>query len=151
MKRLSGSEIAGRLQGIVHADTQVHPDGVDLTVSEVHRLTGGGSLDFGGSEYEQASRRKIEPRLAAPDDDYGWWHLDSGPYLVVYNESFEPEEDERARLEPLGRLLRAGASHAGRSLSGAGEELASLLFVSPSGCDLKENCRISRLTAISGG
>lgn len=151
MRPLSGSEIAGRVEGIVHADTQVQKDGVDLTVSEVHLLTEGGSLDFGGSELEEAPRRQLEPELAAREDDYGWWHLEGGAYLVVYNESLALEEGEIARIEPLERLLRAGGSHASRTLTGASEELVSLVFVSPAGCDLKENCRISRLRGVSTG
>ena len=151
MRRLTGAELARRLEGLVHDETQIADTGVDLTVSEIHLLTGGGSLDFGGSELEEASRRQIEPELASPEDDYGWWHLNGGPYLAVYNESLTLEGGELARLEPLPRLLRAGGSHECRTLIGSEEEIFSLLFVSPAGCDFKENCRISRLRATSTG
>ena len=148
---LTGAEIVDRIESLVHADTQLTDHGLELTVRDVYGLVGSGRLDFGGSEFERAPRERLEPALASPDDDYGWWHLESGAYLVVYNEIVALEKGEVARIDPLERLLDAGASHASRSFSGSPDELSSLLFVSPAGCHLKENCRISRLTIANPG
>lgn len=150
MRALTGSEAARRLEGVIHADTQVAERGVDLTVAEVHALTEGGRLDFGGSEWEEAAAEGLEPELASPDDDYGWWHLGEGSYRVVYNESARLGDGETGRVDSLPRLLRAGASHAAFTISRETSELTALLVVPPTGCHLKENCRISRLTVFAG-
>lgn len=143
---LTANEIADRTESLVHADTQLADHGLDLTVGAIHTLTGAGRLDFGGSEFERAPREELERELASQDDDYGWWHLESGAYMVLYNERVRLEAGEVARVESLPRLLEAGASHASFSFTGSPDELSSLLFVSPGGCHLKENCRISRLS-----
>ena len=143
---LTGAEIVDRTESLVHADTQVADHGLDLTVDGVYAIVGAGRLDFGGSEFERAARERLDPELASPGDDYGWWHLESGAYAVVYNETVSLEPGEVARIDPLQRLLDAGASHASHGFSESRDELSSLLLVSTSGCHLKENCRVSRLS-----
>ena len=143
---LTGAEIVDRTESLIHADTQVTDHGLDLTVRDVYAIIGAGRLDFGGSEFERAARERLEPALASRGDDYGWWHLETGAYVIVYNETVSLEPGEIARIDPLQRLLDAGASHASRSFSESPDELSSLLLVSASGCHLKENCRVSRLS-----
>lgn len=147
----TGNEIVARTEALVHADTQLADHGLDLTVGAIYALTGPGRLDFGGSEFEGAAREELRPKLASPEDDYGWWSLSSGAYLAVYNERVRLEEGEIGRIESLPRLLKAGVSHASWSFTGSPDELSSLLFVSPAGCRLKENCRISRLSVTTAG
>lgn len=149
MNMLTGTKAADRLDGIVHEDTQVGTIGVDLTVGEVHALTGPGSLDFGGSEEEPARREELFPEKSSPDDDYSWWHLAAGFYLVIYNETPRLEDGEVGRIESLPRLLAAGAGHAAWTTDGTERRLASLLTVGPAGCRLKENCRISRWVVLA--
>jgi len=139
------------LKGIVHWDTQQAPHGADLTVDQVFRLTGPGQLDFGGSEWAEAPREQLSPEKAHPDDDYGWWRLDAGTYIVRYNETLKLEAHQQARLYPLDRLLQAGASHPTRTLRDPSGPLEHLLTVGSAGCDLKENCRISRLAVYAEG
>lgn len=134
-----------RVEGLLHLDTQRAAVGLDLTVGHVFRLTGPGSLDFGGSELEAAGREAVESELRHEDDDYGWWDLEPGSYVVRYNETLAPEEDETAHVLPLERLLLAGASHAAFLVDGPRDPLETLLTVSAAGCSLKENCRISRV------
>ncbi len=143
---LTGNQVADRTESLVHADTQLADHGLDLTVGAIYLLIGPGSLDFGGSEFEDAPREKLEPEPASPDDDYGWWRLEAGAYLAVYNERVRLEAGEVARIESLARLQAAGASHASWTFTGSPDELSSLLFVASAGCHLKENCRISRLS-----
>lgn len=138
-------ETAACVGGIVHLDTQEAAVGLDLTVASVHRLTTPGSLDFGGSEFEAAGQETIDPELRSEDDDYGWWELDAGTYVVRYNESLDPGDGKWAHVLPLERLLLAGASHAAFLVDGPREPLETLLEVGEAGCNLKENCRISRV------
>ncbi len=140
----SKDQVAAKLEGLLHLDTQGFSLGIDLSVAEVHRLTGGGKLDFGGSEFEAAKSDALSPEKADPEDDYGWWHLNAGTYLIRYNERLTLEEGELALVTPHPRLLQAGASHG--AFSAVGETgLETLLNVAESGCSLKENARVSRV------
>jgi len=143
---LSADALAQQLDGLVHLDTQRAPDGVDLTVDAVYRITGHGRLDFGGSEFEEAPREPLTPVLDDPDDDYAWWTLDEGSYVVRYNEALTLTDGQRAEIAPLHRTLLAGASHGSFALSESRDPLETLLVVGRRGCRLKENCRLSRLT-----
>lgn len=143
---LSPDALARQIDGLVHLDTQRAPDGLDLTVDSVYRTTGHGQLDFGGSEFEAAPREPLTPVLDDPNDDYAWWTLGEGAYIVQYNESLTLEDDQRARISPLDRTLLAGAHHGTFVLTDDRRPLETLLVVSRLGCRLKENCRLSRLT-----
>jgi hypothetical protein len=143
---LSPDALAQQLDGLVHLDTQRAPDGIDLTVDAVYRTTGHGQLDFGGSEFEEAPREPLTPVLDDPDDDYAWWTLDQGAYVIRYNESLTLDDGQRAEISPLDRTLMAGAHHATFALHQGRAPLETLLMVSRLGCRLKENCRLSRLT-----
>jgi deoxycytidine triphosphate deaminase len=147
---LSADALADRIDGLVHLDTQRAPDGIDLTVSGVFRTAGPGQLDFGGGEFEPAARERLEPDLADPSDDYGWWPLDEGAYVVEYNEAIRLGDGERGIVTPLERTLRAGAHHATAVVHGRANPLQMLLVVPAGGCRLKENCRLSRLRVEEG-
>lgn len=144
----SADALAQQLDGLVHLDTQRAPTGLDLTVDAVFRTTGHGQLDFGGGEFQAAPRERIEPVLDDPEDDYGWWTLEKGAYLIQYNESLTLEEGQQAVVSPLERTLHAGAHHASFILDEDRDPLETLLVVSRMGCRLKENCRVSRLVVL---
>ncbi|WP_232798009.1 deoxycytidine triphosphate deaminase [Salinibacter altiplanensis] len=137
---------ASQIDGLVHLDTQRAATGLDLTVDAVFRTTGHGQLDFGGGEFQAAPRERIEPMLDDPGDDYGWWALELGAYVIHYNESLRLNDGQRAVVRPLERTLRAGAHHGAFVLEEARDPIRTLLVVSRMGCRLKENCRVSRLT-----
>lgn len=143
---LSVDSLAQQLDGLVHLNTQRAPNGIDLTVDTVYRTTGHGQLDFGGSEFEAAPREPLTPVLDDPDDDYAWWTLEQGAYIVRYNESLSLHDGQEARIYPLERTLHAGAYHSPFVLDDGRAPLETLLLVSRMGCRLKENCRLSRLT-----
>ena len=148
MNPLSGTDATEYVDGIVHADTQVAERGLDLTVAEVHRLLGRGALDFGGSEFQAADSERLDPQLADEEDTYGWWALPEGTYRVRYNESLRLPEHLEAVLEPLPRLLAAGAHHPSihpDHPSGSAGQLEMVIAVGHSGCRIKENARVSRL------
>jgi len=143
---LSADTLAQQLNGLVHLATQRAPNGIDLTVDSVYRTTGPGQLDFGGDEFDAAPREPLTPVLDAPDDDYAWWTLEEGAYIVRYNESLTLHDEQKARISPLERTLHAGAHHGTFVLDDGRDPLETLLIVSRMGCRLKENCRLSRLT-----
>lgn len=142
---LAADALAQQLDGLVHLDTQRAPNGLDLTVDRVYRTAGHGQLDFGGGEFEAAPRERITPVLDDPDDDYGWWTLEAGAYVVRYNESLTLTEEQQARVYPLERTLHAGGHHGTFLLDEGRDPLETLFVVTRMGCRLKENCRVSRL------
>lgn len=150
MRILDADALAGRIEGLVHLDTQRADTGLDLTVDRVARITGPGALDFGGGEFEAADREVVEPERAAPEDDYGWWELAPGSYVVGYNESPDLAGGRVGLVHALPRLQRAGASHPAFVLDGDGGRAApeALLTVGAGGCRVKENARISRLLVL---
>lgn len=105
---MSGRALADRIEGIVHADTQVHGDAVDLTVAEVARVAAAGRIDFGGGELEAATLDPVDTEFRSPDDDYGWWNLDGGGYVVRFNERLTGGDP--IGLEPRRELVARGGS-----------------------------------------
>lgn len=137
--------VAEHLDGLVHLDTQRAPNGIDLTVDRVYRTTGHGQLDFGGSEFQAAPYERLTPVRGNSDDEYGWWTLEEGAYVIRYNESLSLDASLQAIVTPLERTLQAGAHHGTFVVDDSRDPLETLLVVSRMGCRLKENCRVSRL------
>ena len=142
---LSADILADQIDGLVHLDTQRAPSGIDLTVDAIYRTTGHGRLDFGGGEFEVAPREYLTPVLDDPDDDYAWWTLEAGAYIIRYNESLTLEDGQQARISPLERTLHAGAHHGTFVLDQGRDPLDTLFVVTQMGCRIKENARVSRL------
>lgn len=144
----SPDSLQNQVSGLVHFDTQRAPNGIDLTVDSIFRPVGPGQLDFGGSEFVSSPREGLSPKLETPDDEYGWWELSEGAYILQYNEAVTVPEGQHACVYPLERTLRAGAHHGAFFLDDGRDPLETLLMVGPAGCRLKENCRLSRLVLL---
>ncbi len=140
---LIGDEVKDYVDGIIHEETQLAEKGVDLTVGRVSRPASPTELDFGGSEEKRCQMEEITPRKRAPEDDYGWWKLEDGVYIIDFNETLDVS-DRLGMVVPLERLTSGGSFHAPLLFGG---ELSDqpLLFVGSAGLKLKENARISRL------
>jgi deoxycytidine triphosphate deaminase len=146
MAYLEGERIKERVDDIIHLETQLKETSLDLTVSEIHRVTEAGQLDFGGGEFVQASLARLHPERNNPEDDYGWWNLKMGTYLIEYNEKIELNRDETAEMSPLPRILKTGAFVPSSHLTPPdGPDIQTILTVPACGVALKENCRISTL------
>lgn len=134
--------LAEHVEGIVHEETQVHERGLDLTVETIHEVDAPGAIDFGGGELDAAVTSSHDTNLRNPNDDYGWWELAEGTYLLEYNETLAVEES--IVCQPRTELLERGASHPTLHV----RELGRVpLSVPPAGLDLKENARVSTLLA----
>jgi len=129
------------LEGIVHEPSQTEGRGFDLTVAEVYEITGPGRVDFGGGELEAAEIEAHESEKRHDDDDYEWWHLDEGQYLVDYNESLTSEEMSFV-VQTRDELLARGAFHPTLHVT---ELPKAPLSVGGAGLRIKENARISTL------
>ncbi|MCL9814416.1 dCTP deaminase [Natranaeroarchaeum aerophilus] len=136
------SELLDAMDGIVHQPTQQHDDRVDLTVTEVYEIEAPGRVDFGGGELEAAELVAHDRTWRNDDDEYQWWHLDAGQYLIEYNERLDI--DERAVLQIRDELRARGALHPTLHV----ESLSLVpLSVGGAGIYLKENARVSTLLA----
>lgn len=135
---------AAVLDGLLHAETQVHDGAVDLSVARVHVIDEPAHLDFGGSELQLPATTELEPEKRHPDDEYGWWSLDPGLYLVEYNETLtEPP----AFLQPREALITGGAIHP----AGWVDRLPGIGLFVGGGLECKENARISTLWPVPPG
>lgn len=145
MELLSGKQACARIQGILSAKYQVHGYWVDLTVRGISGVDPVGRLDFGGGEYAPARQVTIAPQRLRPEDNYQWWELERGCYIIEFNETLELAENEIALLEPDPRTLRTGATHVSVFLRGHVAPLDTLFDVQASHLTVKENARVSRL------
>jgi hypothetical protein len=145
MELLTGRQTAQRVKGILNEKFQVHGYWVDLTVRSISCLDPVGRLDFGGGEYAPAGVVPLAPRRLRPEDNYKWWELDRGCYIIAFNETLALAENEIALLEPDPRTLRTGASHVPVFLRGDLAPMDALLDVHAQHLTVKQNARVSRL------
>ena len=125
----------------VDLDKQVQSSGFDLSLKEVHNITGSGSIDFSNKERVIAEYDELHP------DSDGWWSLQQGCYMIVYNEIVSMPLDVSAIARSRSTVLRNGATvetavwdpgYKGRS--------SSLLVVhNLRGLKLKKDARVAQL------
>jgi dUTP pyrophosphatase len=129
------------VENLVDVETQVQPNGVDLSLSSAARFEGRGAIDYD-------NRQRVLPDPAPlPFDGDGWLEMAPGCYLVTYNETVNLPADVMAIGRPRSSMLRAGATvetavwdagYRGRS--------QSLLTVhNPAGLRLTRNARVVQL------
>lgn len=129
------------VEDLLHEDTQVVGTTVHLSVDQVREVAEPGRVDFGGGELEEAATKPVPTAKRNPDDDYAWWTLGPGTYLVDLNESLRGS-GELVRLEPRPALVERGAFHPTMTV----RVLPPLpLQVGGAGLKLKENARVTVL------
>ncbi|WP_123537768.1 dCTP deaminase/dUTPase family protein [Halosimplex salinum] len=139
------TDLTAFVDGIVHEPTQTEGRGLDLTVTEVYEVAEPGRVDFGGGELEAADLEPHDRQYRNEGDDYQWWHLDAGQYLLEYNESLAAPEDVVATVQTRDAVRARGAFHPTLELS----ELDRVpLSVGGAGIRLKENARVSTVTGV---
>jgi deoxycytidine triphosphate deaminase len=142
---LEGAQAAMLLSNMVYEKKQVHERSVDLTAKSISRVATTGSIDFGGSEYAPGEKVSLAPSKLDPSDEYGWWYLSAGEFLVEYNEKLSLPSDHLAILQPHERLIECGTTHGTRLITESEEKLFSLIHVCQADVHIKENARISKL------
>lgn len=128
------------IDDIVHEPTQTEGEGVDLTVNEVYEITEAGRVDFGGGELEAASVESHPAAKRNPDDEYEWWILEAGQYLIEYNETLAVPDDLTVVVQTRDELLARGAFHPTLHVKSVDRVPLS---VGGAGLKLKENARVS--------
>ncbi|MDZ7660281.1 hypothetical protein [Fodinibius sp.] len=143
---LKSDELQDHVQSIIHKDTQQHKTHFDLTVDSIHKFTKAGSLDFGGSEFEAADKKMINPQKNQ-GEDYGWWNLPQGHYQATMNESIKEVEDTMAfiNLHPHAREAGIVANTSMMPNQHNGNLITVNFFAPDPGCNIKENARFAVL------
>ncbi len=147
MSLLSSQALRSRLatsppliEAALDIETQVQPNGFDLTLRDVSRYTSVGRIDFSNAKRELSGLE-----LLATEAD--GWHLAQGSYLVTFNEIVHIPLDLAALGRTRSSLLRCGASlqtavwDAGYS----GRSQSLLVVHNPAGLVLERNARILQL------
>ena len=120
---------------------QLQPNGIDLRVDRVQRLTSPGVLGASDNVREPAAREDV------PVDKDGWWDLHRGAYVITYQEKVNLPTDIMALARPRSTLLRSGvAIHTAvwdAGYSGRGEGLLSIL--NARGYRLQRGARVLQL------
>lgn len=128
------------VEDIVHEGTQSHDAGFDLTVATVHEIVEPGRVDFGGGELEAAGTTPHDSEKRNPNDDYEWWTLRAGQYLLTFNESLTGKAT--VTVQPRTELLEQGVTHPTIHV----RELPKLpITVGGAGIRIKENARVSTI------
>lgn len=133
------------VDGFLDLETQLQPNGFDLTLFGIHRYEGRGILAV-----DNAGRRL--PSLAElpfQEDDFA--DLEPGIYHVLYNEAVHLPNDLMALARPRSSLNRSGVTiHSAVWDAGYSGRSTSLLAVlNPAGFRVQRNARVLQLVFFS--
>ena len=129
------------VSGSIDADTQTTPNGFDLSLSLIERLTSAGKVDFSNEQ------RVISRTEEIPYGEDGWAFLGPGTYKITFNEVVSIPHDAIAIARTRSTLLRCGASiETGVWDAGyKGRSSSMLNVVNPQGIYLKKDARVLQL------
>ena len=131
----------------IDQQTQLQPNGIDLRIDRVQRLTSPGLLGAAPTLREPAAREDVHP------DADGWWDLHAGSYVIGYAETVNLPTDVMAFARPRSTLLRSGvAIHTAvwdAGYSGRGEGLLSVQ--NPKGYRLQRGAAVLQLVFLRLG
>ena len=92
------------IESYISLDQQLQPNGFDLTLREVARLTSAGSM---GAAPDQRTLSETDKLEFGPDH---WLHLAPGSYLITFNEIVNLPLDFMTLGRTRSSLLRSGVS-----------------------------------------
>lgn len=131
----------------IDQQAQLQPNGIDLRVDRIQRLTSPGLLGAAPHLREPAAREDVQP------DGDGWWDLHPGSYVIGYVETVNLPHDLMAFARPRSSLLRSGvAIHTAvwdAGYSGRGEGLLAVL--NPKGYRLQRGAAVLQLVFLRLG
>ena len=145
---LSGEQIRDRIAsgtaliaGWLDLDHQIQPNGFDLTLAEIQRHIGKGTIGV-------SNAHRVLPELEqVAFDSEGFAELDPGIYHITYNEVVSLPNDLMALGRPRSSLNRSGvtihtavwdAGYTGRSTS-------LMAVLNPGGFRIERNARVLQL------
>ncbi len=140
-------EEQGLLSGFIDLNTQLTPNGFDLTVAQIFEFKSCGALDFSNKERNLPETIQLRPRKLKQKDKFGWWKLKKGCYKIMTNEIVKLPNDliavafSRSSLLRMGVFVQTAAWDAG--FQGRSEFI--LVVENKAGLRLKENARVAQL------
>jgi dUTP pyrophosphatase len=135
------------VSGYIDLETQLTPNGFDLTVADIFEFNAQGALDFSNKERVVPEGRKLLPEKKEVSDKFGWWGLKKGAYKIRTNEIVTLPNDligiafTRTSLLRMGAFTQHGVWDAG--FRGRGEFV--LIVENPNGIRIKQNARVTQL------
>ena len=129
------------IEGYIDLETQVQPNGIDLTLREVALLQTSGKIAVSDDQ------RLVSALAPLVFDGLGFIDLIPGAYIITYNEVVHLPNNVMALARPRSSLLRCGvtvntavwdAGYSGRSQS-------LMVVYNPQGFRLQKNARIVQL------
>ena len=135
------------IEGAIDVETQLTPNGMDLTVGRIFSFAAPGAVDFSNKERVVPEGVECAVQKKDPADQFGWWDLSKGAYKVRTNEVVNLPNDviafafTRTTLLRVGAFTQNGVWDAG--FSGRSEFL--LVVENPCGIQLKQNARVIQL------
>ncbi|MFC1932289.1 deoxyuridine 5'-triphosphate nucleotidohydrolase [Chloroflexota bacterium] len=129
------------IEGYIDLETQVQPNGIDLTLREVAMFQTSGKIAASNSQ------RLVSGLAPLVFDGLGFIDLMPGAYIITYNEIVHLPNNIMALARPRSSLLRCGvtvntavwdAGYSGRSQS-------LMVVYNPQGFRLQRNARIVQL------
>jgi dUTP pyrophosphatase len=141
LRRLIERDERPLLSEIIDLESQLQPNGFDVTLREVSRFTGMGTI---GEHTDDRELPKLEPLSFDVD---GWIRLAAGIYHIVYNEVIDIPASLMALGRPRSSLGRSGVTiHTSVWDAGYRGRSTSLLAVmNPDGFRVQRNARVMQL------
>jgi len=148
MTLLSGTELRKLIQAkppllenAIDIETQIQPNGLELTLKEVKTYEGVGAVDF-----DNSGRKLPEAKTLEFGSD-GWIHLPQGIYKVLFNEIVNIPMNLAAIAKPRSTLIRCGATleTAVWDAGYRGRSESMLVVYNTEGFKLKKDARIMQL------
>jgi dUTP pyrophosphatase len=140
-------ETRGLVEGFIDLETQLTPNGFDLTAGVISEFVSGAALDFSNKERVLPQTKELLPLKKNSEDKHGWWKLAKGAYKVKTNETINMPNNMTALAFTRTSLLRMGGfTQNGVWDAGfAGRSEFILVVENPFGIELKENARVVQL------
>ena len=145
LDRNSIKDMIGRspqlLEGFLSLESQLQPNGFDMTVRNVARLTGPGAIGKDDTDRVLSETEVIQFRTD------GWLRLEPGSYLATFNEVVNLPFDIMALGRPRSSLLRSGvAIHTAVWDAGYhGRSQALIVVYHPDGYYVQQDARLMQL------
>ena len=128
-------------EGYLDLETQLQPNGFDLTLAEIGRHHGPATIGVSNAD-------RVLPDIEDLSfDEAGWISLPPGIYHITYNEVVSLPKNLMAFGRPRSSIARSGAAiHTAVWDAGYSGRSTSLLHViNPDGLRLQRNARITQL------
>lgn len=135
------------IENYIDVETQLTPNGFDLTAGKIYEFDSAGAVDFSNKERIVPEGAELIPEKKEPKDKFGWWKLKKGAYKIRTNETVNLPNNLVAQAFTRTTLLRAGAftQHGVWDAGFHGKGEFVLIVGNSHGINIKQNARVAQL------